>query len=255
MFFDKGLDLRLVNKDNVYDIINSDSKVNSNYGFLHIPKTGGTSVVDFIHNINDITESRPLLFFHSWDIDLIFQYFPNISLTFLIRDPLERIISGFQSRLRQGRPRYNQPWRAYEATAFSFFQNPESFIDALLRTDDFSLGTTEYALNNILAVSWNYKHYFQSIEKINSYASRFILIGKTTSLPSYISGLCKIAIRFESGIDQLDKVISLYTAKHQSPVPTSRILSNYSEDEIKTLKNRIASEYELYNQLLSITGI
>lgn len=46
---------------------------------------------------------------------------PGEPVVFFLRDPLARLVSGFHSRRRQGRPRYDVPWTAAEATAFARF--------------------------------------------------------------------------------------------------------------------------------------
>ena len=232
----------------VYHVIQGDFKANPEYGFLHIPKCGGTSVVDFVYKINDATVKRPLLFFHSWDMQLILRYFPNIKISFSIRDPLERVVSGFQSRLRQGRPRYNQPWRVYEATAFSLFNSAETFLDSLLKEDDYSVAATEFALNHILAISWNYQFYFHDAESVRLYRKNICLVGQTSGMSLYINQLCNKAFQFNEH-SNLDDIVRSYDAAHQSQLPSRNILAKYSEEEIGVMRDRLAIEYEIYGAL------
>jgi len=50
---------------------------------------------------------------------------------FVVRDPVERYISGFLSRYRQGAPAHTVPWNEREADAFARFDTPERLALAL----------------------------------------------------------------------------------------------------------------------------
>jgi hypothetical protein len=45
---------------------------------------------------------------------------------FVVRDPIDRFVSGFYSRLREGAPKYVDPWTAEEARAFARFPTPSA---------------------------------------------------------------------------------------------------------------------------------
>jgi hypothetical protein len=47
------------------------------------------------------------------------------------RDPVSRLVSGFYSRLRKGRPRHFREWRENERKAFGWFETPAELADAL----------------------------------------------------------------------------------------------------------------------------
>ena len=82
---------------------------NPGLGFLHIPKTGGSGIRALGRNAVERGLPFPSGFSHGWTLEEIRRRFPQMKLAFILRDPLERAISGFNSRLRQGRPPHHAP--------------------------------------------------------------------------------------------------------------------------------------------------
>lgn len=83
--------------------------------FLHIPKTAGSAIGTAIQGANSIEGTSPIsIFGHEYNLrDL-----EGHGVTFCIRDPVDRVVSGFYSRLRMGRPRNNVPHTRDEAKTF-----------------------------------------------------------------------------------------------------------------------------------------
>ena len=68
---------------------------------------------------------------------------------FFLRDPIARFVSAFNSRLREGRPRYHYPWRDEEKVAFSIFKTPNELATALSAADSFLRKQAEAAMHGI----------------------------------------------------------------------------------------------------------
>ena len=68
---------------------------------------------------------------------------------FFIRDPLSRFVSAFNSRLREGRPRYHYPWREEERIAFAVFRTPDQLGSALSSDDPAQREQAEQAMRSI----------------------------------------------------------------------------------------------------------
>lgn len=97
---------------------------------LHIRKTGGTALKHAL--LATAAEGRVVLHEHATRLhDLP----AGTRVGFVVRDPVARFISGFNSRLRQGAPRYHVPWNAEEAAAFARFGAPGDLADALAAGD------------------------------------------------------------------------------------------------------------------------
>ena len=78
-------------------------------GFLHLPKTGGSGIVSLGRKLVKDGQPFPVCFSHVWSFADVRERYPKMRVTVVVRDPLERAISGFNSRLRQGRPPHHAP--------------------------------------------------------------------------------------------------------------------------------------------------
>ncbi|MEM8787887.1 MAG: hypothetical protein AAGE76_06475 [Pseudomonadota bacterium] len=101
--------------------------------FLHIPKTAGSYLIDLIvHNLQ--IADRPDLFYapHWMSAARTAELFgPDRRLALILRDPVDRFVSAFQSRHRQGAPAYDTPWTDHEARVFRDYPDLDALIDAL----------------------------------------------------------------------------------------------------------------------------
>ncbi len=109
---------------------------------LHIGKTGGTAIrYAFEHGIENSSSTKgpDLVRFRSADY-LVSVYDHSVTLLdippgekviFFLRDPVNRFVSGFNSRKRHGRPRYNIPWTRKEAAVFTRFETSTALGEAL----------------------------------------------------------------------------------------------------------------------------
>ena len=89
--------------------------------FLHISKTGGTAVKHALHDSLALTRCALLL--HGHRVKLM-DVPDGEKAAFFLRDPVSRFCSGFYSRKRQGRPRFDFPWSPAEELAFGRFSTP-----------------------------------------------------------------------------------------------------------------------------------
>ena len=99
-----------------------------NLHFIHVGKTGGSAIKSALEPHTRHNNYRLLLHEHRTiltDIPVVEQFF------FCVRNPIDRFVSGFYSRQRQGRPRYHYPWSASEEQAFHRYQTPNQLAEAL----------------------------------------------------------------------------------------------------------------------------
>jgi len=114
--------------------------------FLHIGKTGGTAVKAALEPLTH--GGRHSLVLHDHQTTL-----RNVpageGVVFFLRDPLTRFVSGFNSRLRQGLPKYFKPWTPEQKVIFERFPTPNQLALGLTAeiTDDRTLA--ESAMNRI----------------------------------------------------------------------------------------------------------
>ncbi len=93
--------------------------------YLHIPKTGGTAIRSAIESAGTAGDSSAVRYFgHGSSLDQLREH----DVVFVIRDPIERVISAFYSRRRMGRPRYNSAHTPGEAVTFGRWPELEPLI-------------------------------------------------------------------------------------------------------------------------------
>jgi len=99
---------------------------------LHLGKTGGTALKSALKGVQRLGGGRVICHDHGTTLGDI----PRGSdVVFSVRDPVSRLISGFNSRKRCGRPRYDVPWTEGEAKAFRAFADPDTLARGLIADD------------------------------------------------------------------------------------------------------------------------
>ncbi|MEA3032369.1 MAG: hypothetical protein QOH86_385, partial [Sphingomonadales bacterium] len=93
---------------------------------LHIGKTGGTALKAALAPF--AAEGKFVLHGHKTRCR---DCPPDSRIFFVVRHPLDRFVSAFNSRLRRGRPRFDYPWTLRQALVFSLFRNPNALAERL----------------------------------------------------------------------------------------------------------------------------
>jgi hypothetical protein len=97
--------------------------------FIHVEKAGGTAIKAALRAAGDDRAAYHVVR-HTHGVRM--QDLPRADcFFFVVRDPLERFVSGFLDRQRCGRPRYDRPWTSEEARAFARFRTPDELGRAL----------------------------------------------------------------------------------------------------------------------------
>ena len=93
---------------------------------IHIGKTGGSAIKSALAE----AQTPEPITFHSHRTALA--EIPADERFFIfLRDPIRRFVSGFNSRLRCGKPRIYSRWNEPERTAFGLFQTPTALAEAI----------------------------------------------------------------------------------------------------------------------------
>jgi hypothetical protein len=145
-------------------------------GFLHIGKTGGTSLLSALSNTIDVT-----VFHHHATLRQAVEAYPDIKMIFFVRDPVSRFVSSFYSRQRCGRPRYNSPWSADEADAFGTFASPTALAEALSETG-LRRAAAVRAMRAICHIREPLTQYLGSPSELDSFRRNILFIGTQESL-------------------------------------------------------------------------
>jgi len=133
--------------------------------FLHVGKTGGSAIKHAIKN--NCMESAYKFRFYPHGV--VLRDIPEgEKFVFILRDPVARFVSGFYSRQRQGKPRYNIPWRPGERKAFELFNTPNQLANALSSWNLDKRKKACMAMKRITHVKDSYWKWFENEDYFNS---------------------------------------------------------------------------------------
>jgi hypothetical protein len=126
--------------------------------FLHIGKCAGTQIKALASKINAMnSDTRIVSHRHNVTLAALPR---DVEYFFSVRSPETRFMSGFYSRKRKGRPRFNFEWTSSEREAFLNFEHANDLAEAL-----FSEGTQGWhafaAMQSIHHLAINQCDYFK----------------------------------------------------------------------------------------------
>ena len=149
--------------------------------FIHIGKTAGTALK---HALSDYTDSRHAqIYLHGHDFKLT-DLPDNQYCFFSVRDPIDRFVSAFYSRQRQGKPRYNSKWSVAEELSFSLFVTPNQLANDLYSDNWKKRVNAEYAMLSIRHINNSYWDWFIDERYFLSRKKSIVFIFDQTSLNS-----------------------------------------------------------------------
>ncbi|MEM8754433.1 MAG: sulfotransferase [Pseudomonadota bacterium] len=216
--------------------------------FVHIPKTGGSSVERALTLIAKAGGRPPTRFPPMIDLDAAEELAPDARFVCVLRDPLERLISAFNSRLRQGRPRYHSPWRPAEATVFAHYRRVEAFLDGLLSDDPFDVSMADFAFSQIGHLKRGYAFYFGDAEAAARRAERFALIGEMDRMEAFFAELLKLSKAPATLLPEIAPPV------HAAPERARAIVAALGEEKTARLRRRLAGEYAVHDRLSALSG-
>jgi hypothetical protein len=209
---------------------------------LHIPKTAG-SALQFIlgSKLNNIDPERTRLELcgHAKTLAQIFEGEEGKQplVAFFVRDPVSRFRSGFNSRLRQGQPRYNSPWTAKEQMAFGVYRTPDQLASAL-SAEDSAQKSARCAFNVIRHVRRQLSRWLISPEYLDQHVDRIFYIGLQETFESDAKGLLR-KLGLDDTLPEMDEHV-----RHATPQGFDLTLSDRA---IENLKRWYADDYEIYD--------
>jgi hypothetical protein len=145
--------------------------------FLHIGRTGGTALN---HALSPYSRRLGAIF-HGHDQSLQ-KIRPGESVVFLVRDPVERFVSGFNNRLRKGRPRRVLEWTRGEQRAFARFKTPNALAEALSAEDPAAAVAAAAAMNDIAHTGRRLSFWLDSPAYLRQRAGDVLFVSATHTL-------------------------------------------------------------------------
>lgn len=208
--------------------------------FLHIRKTGGTAVKHALATANAPFEL--LLHDHATRLRDIP---PGDRVFFFLRDPVDRFVSGFNSRMREGRPRYHYPWSEAERSAFGRFHSPDALASALGSTDPADRAAAQQAMRAIRHLSTTYVDHLGEGSYLLERKADLFFVGRTETLEHDLERLC-LRLGLPPSVRLPTDDIDAHRAPAGSPTPLSpaskeTLRDLYRKDaELMALCERIA---------------
>jgi len=147
--------------------------------FLHIRKAGGSAVKAAL---------RPQTLAGPYLIELhphrvtIEHVPPGEKVFFFVRDPVERFVSGFNSRKRRGAPANYIPWFEDEQRAFNAFPCANDLALALGGDDPGRSAEAQRAMKGILHVKSSYWDWFIDEPTLRARAGDILFVGRQSHL-------------------------------------------------------------------------
>jgi len=212
---------------------------------LHISKTGGTTVRTMFKTAGITTtgDGRPIVLNHHQTTmpDVLGQDEGN-EVTFFLRHPVPRFVSGFNSRLRQGAPSHDRPWRPEEKVVFDQFGSANELAEALSST---SLRLQDRAISAMRALNhtrWRTTDWLISPEYLEPRLDRVRFVGFQETFAEDVA-----ALLVSLGVT---KTLPL---QHEHQAPTSSP-TELSESAQSNLTDWYARDLALYEWALERRG-
>lgn len=219
------------------------------YGFLHIGKTAGTSIRQTIETVRENHGVAFAVFGHNTKLAQIIAEHPETRIAVVLRDPFERLASGFMSRLRAGRPAHPTPWTNAQATAFAHFPTFEDFARGMVSNADRDVSAIEFARRSIGHVSRDYVHHFGSPEMVTANADRFYWVNRLEHLAETLPDM------FAPVVSGGGLSADLAAHAHAAPVSAGEIIGALPAGLADAARARMDEDYAVYGALEDlITG-
>ncbi len=188
--------------------------------FLHLGKTGGSAVKSAL-----LDKTWPASFrihCHPHEVRLV-DIPEGDKVFFFVRDPIARFISGFLSRKRKGRPRYDVEWSRGEAEAFARFSTPEQLASSLAAAEPEAYG----AMRAIGHVKTSYWDWFGDEALLRRRENDILFVGFTETLDADFARL-----KEKLGLPAEVKLPTDPILAHRTPANEPRGLSETSRAAI-----------------------
>jgi hypothetical protein len=146
--------------------------------FLHIGKTGGNAVK---YALRCCPQAALEIVLHPHQTTLA--HIPEGErVLFMLRDPVDRFVSGFNSRRRRGRPLNNVEWDAQEAPAFDAFATPDMLASSLSSADEAERARAVAAMKGIRHVKSYYADWLGDLDYVCARQKDIVWVGLTSRL-------------------------------------------------------------------------
>jgi hypothetical protein len=146
--------------------------------FLHIGKTGGTAMKHVLRDVHP-TQYRVLLHPHRVRLTDVPA---GDKAVLVVRDPVGRFVSGFNSRKRRGGPAHPREWRPAEEAAFERFPTAESLALGLVSDDPTEAAAAREAVDAIPHLRVHQVAWVGDLDTLRSRQDDLLMVGRQWAL-------------------------------------------------------------------------
>jgi hypothetical protein len=164
---------------------------------------------------------------HSHDCELR-QIPSGDKVFFTVRDPIDRFVSGFNSRKRRGQPLFDNPWSVEEQRAYWAFPTANSLASALSSDEREQRASARAAMISIGHVRSSYWRWFHDRKYLQSRLDDLLLIMWFPSLDASFACLLELLGLSERAALPNNDVVS-----HRSPASADRRLGDCAIENLK----------------------
>jgi hypothetical protein len=194
--------------------------------FIHVRKTAGVAVKTALAPHARTERFQVVFHGHGTKLDDL----PRPSWFFFsTRDPIARYVSGFYSRQRQGRPRFDRPWTADERIAFERFSTANDLAEALDGPDGTTREAAEHAMRTIAHVRHSYWWWFGDRDAFLSRSDHLFAILRQEHLAEDFRALVE-----RLGLDpRIVRLPEDETSSHRGPEDVDRRLTERATGNLR----------------------
>ncbi len=194
---------------------------------LHIPKTGGTALKQAFRD-KRLKPDYLILNGHAMTFRDVVEA-PSARCIIFVRDIATRFVSGFNSRLRMGRPYTDARWDEGEQVAFRRFPTANDLAESLSSPCLVTRRAAECAMASIWHTRFPLHFWLHSSQYLELHKRRILFIGRQERLETDFRRILSLL-----GIDEDLRLPSDDVLSHKTPKGYCKLLSEAGEDNIRT---------------------
>lgn len=153
----------------------------------------------------------------------------------VIREPIGRFVSGFNSRFRQGLPLKLNPWTEKEASVFATFKTPNALAEALSSDDAARRKAADFAMRAVSHLRFPLRYWMEGWE---AFGQERLLIADTATLDRDFQRIVEML-----GLPSVAALPSDPVAAHKTPEGLAQDLTPLA---LTNLEVRLADDLSLY---------
>lgn len=211
---------------------------------LHIRKTGGTAFRHAVYPYRFNPFRRPAIRIckHKVTFPSVIESDADGMVFFIVRDPATRFVSGVNSRLRRGYPRYNNSWSPVEAHALGIFRTPNELAEGLSSSDPVRQRDAEWTMLALPNTSIHMKRWLVSNEFLEQHKENIFYLAAVETLEQDFENM-KILTGLPASAHLPDDEVE----RHSTPDSYSAELS---DEALRNIKRYYSEDFKIYEWCL-----